>query len=389
MFRAWSGGKVQMGHLSDAADSRLLEFLLNNPNQDLYDAEDAGTVFRFLTSWLAFSGKNCRLTGNPRMKERPVGDLVDALRTLGCSIDYEEEEGFPPLRFSGFHYSGISEIRISRKTSSQFISSLMMAAPVLPQGLRIRMDSEGGSFPYLELTAGMMQDCGMEVHLNLEEVYIRQQEWKPALIPAESDWSSASYFYAILAQLPAGSSFSFPGLRLQSRQGDRVMAEIAEYFGVTSEENSGGILARKVKNFSGGTGWTYNFRDCPDLALTALCAAAASGISCDFSGLASLKIKESSRLEAMRAELERAGKKLQILENGDRALLEGGRINWPQKAPAFDVYNDHRMAMALCILLAGIPGRAASFSQPEVVKKSFPGFWQELSKAGFQAEPGG
>lgn len=389
MLEAWSGGKVQAAHLSEAGDSRLLQALLKNPQQESYDAEDAGTAFRFLSSWLAFNGKTCSLTGSARMKERPVGDLVEALRQLGCRVEYGEKEGFPPLRFSGCAYSGIPEISISRKTSSQFISSLMMAAPSLPEGLHIRMDGGGGSFPYLELTAGMMQDCGLEVHLNSQEVLIPKQDWKTARLSVESDWSSASYFYAILAQLPPGSSFSFPGLRLRSRQGDRVMAHIAENFGIQTEEYPEGIRAIRKAAFGDRQKWSYDFRDCPDLALTAICCGAAQGIRSEFSGLSSLKIKESSRLEAIQTELEKVGKRLQISDNGDRIMLEEGLPSWPLEAPVFDSHKDHRIAMALSILLAGIPGRSASFSHPGVVKKSFPEFWKQLSAAGFQLEASG
>ena len=387
ILSAWSGGKITPGRLSEAADSQLLQKLLLQENTSFYDAEDAGTTLRFLTAFLALSGRKCIISGSERMQKRPVAELVDALRQLGCQIAYTGQIGFPPLELSGFAYSGQHELVMEHVKSSQFISSLMMAAPALPDGIVIRLSGNTGSFPYLELTASLMKKAGLMVHADRESICIPHQPWKEVNLQCGADWSAASYWYAILACLPEGSSFDLPGLQADSMQGDRIAAELATLWNVKTLAIPGGIRITKDSGTEENAEFRFSFHDCPDLALTFICLCAASGRKGYFSGLSSLSIKESDRLHAIRQELRKAGTELKIHSGGDAASLEASAGDWPANPPQFECHGDHRIAMSLSILLAG-KQRTAFFSDEKVVAKSYPGFWQELQRAGFICDAG-
>ena len=385
MLSAWSGGKIQAGTISDANDSLILSELLSRPDEAVYNAADAGTAFRFLAAFLGLNNKQCRLEGTERMHERPVATLTRALRELGCRIDYAGREDFPPLLFRGYAFSGKNELHFDRPESSQFISALMMAAPSLPDGLILTFGQKPASFPYIELTAGMMSDCGLEVYCSETCVRIPAQPWQSRRIQAGADWSAASYFYGILACLPVGSSFLFPGLFTSSHQGDKILRELFLSFGIqttslekgTRIENSGGIHPENV--------FSYDFEDCPDLALTFIALCASLGLEGRFSGLASLQIKESRRLQVIQSELKKAGIELEADGEFKTAYLKKQQAGWPETVPTFQCHKDHRIAMALSILLAG-KTRTAGFDEADVVTKSFPGYWTEIQKAGFNPE---
>lgn len=381
MLQAWSGGKISCARVSDAADSQLLNQLLLQKEQDVYDACDAGTTFRFLASWLALRNRQCLLTGTKRMKERPVEELVIALSELGCRISFPEKKGHPPLLFEGCEDSGKNMVKLSTRSSSQFISSLMMAAPALPRGLHIRLSDRSKSFSYIEMTAAMMKKCGLMLEMKADEIHIPAQRWPEATLVPGADWSSASYFYGILSRLPVGSSFSFPGLSLKSRQGDRIMAELAKFWHIETQELPKGVrILRTAEGFRNEC-FRYDFSDCPDLALTLIACCAASGTAGEFYGLSSLRLKESNRLMAMQEELQKVGLGLFISEDFASASLKGTKLNWPEMAPVFHCHHDHRIAMALSILAVG-HNREVIFDDPEVVNKSFPGFWKEMEDAG-------
>jgi 3-phosphoshikimate 1-carboxyvinyltransferase len=386
ILSAWSGGKINVNQLSEAADSQLLQKLLLQENTGYYDAEDAGTTLRFLTSFLALSGRKCIISGSERMQNRPIGELVDALRKLGCRISYTGKEGFPPLELSGFSYSGMHELEMENVKSSQFVSSLMMAAPALPEGISIRLEGKTGSFPYLELTASLMKKAGLRLHADREFIRIPPQPWNEVQLSCGADWSAASYWYAILACLPEGSSFDFPGLEQDSTQGDRIAADLATFWNVQTQAVPGGIRIIKGSETKENAMFSFSFHDCPDLALTFICLCAASGRKGDFSGLSSLSIKESDRLQVIREELNKAGTELKIHPGGDAASLEASAGNWPVNPPQFECHGDHRIAMALSILLAG-KDRSAFFSDERVVGKSYPSYWKDLQKACFIYEP--
>lgn len=382
LLAAWSQGKIIPGRISDSADTLILEKLLRQEEKTVFDAEDAGTTFRFLTSYLSVSGKHCLLTGSQRMKERPIGDLVQALRELGSQIEYPEKAGFPPIELKGFAYSGKYRICMENISSSQFISSLMMAGPALPDGIEIELPKNTGSFPYIELTASMMKSAGIKLEIGAKAVKIPAQVWPEAILNCEADWSSASYFYAILACLPAGSAFDLPGLHPESAQGDRVIADLFRFWHIETKSTSDGIRITKTSEFRAGKKFHYSFENCPDLALTFICLCASSQTVAEFHGLKSLRIKESDRLEAIRQELSKTGIILEVPDEGDSAYLKGPFPEWPVNPPEFSCHKDHRIAMSLAILLAG-KNRRAFFDDEVVVKKSFPRFWEEIQKAGF------
>jgi 3-phosphoshikimate 1-carboxyvinyltransferase len=272
------------------------------------------------------------------------------------------------------------------KTSSQFVSALMMAAPALPGGLHIHLEKGGGSFPYLELTAGVMQECGLEVQFSRDEIVIPAQPFKEKVLRIEDDWSSAAAFYGILALMPAGSSFVFPGLHLGSLQGDRVLARIPVFRHILTEKYENGLRITRVPGEVMPAEVFWDFSDCPDLALAVIATCAAAGIAGEFVGLSSLQLKESRRLEALASELRKVGVILNINSDSSGASLNPDPMVWQESPPEFDCHGDHRIAMALSILLFSAPGRKAVFRQPDVVEKSFPHFWEEVCKAGGEME---
>ena len=383
MLQAWSNGMVQVDGISLAADSLLLSKLLSNQKADEFDARDSGTAFRFMTSYLALKGRHCVLTGTPRMKLRPIALLVEALREIGCRINYVEEQGFPPLEFLGFEYSGKNQLEIDASSSSQFISSLIMAAPSLPEGLEITLTGEISSSPYIFLTIGMMQSCGIEIQVIGNRIIISRQKWNVTILKPEADWSAASYWYGILANQKSHTRYFLPGLKLSSLQGDKVIADLAKFWNVATEEKENGILITKTSDSDSEMEFNFDFSDCPDLALTIIVLCAATGTRAKLSGLASLKIKESDRLFSIATELRKVGLDVLVQENGKECQLLGKEMVWPQKMVVFETYEDHRIAMALSILLAS-GNQSATFLHPEVVNKSYPGFWEDLFKAGFK-----
>jgi 3-phosphoshikimate 1-carboxyvinyltransferase len=386
MMQVWSKGVVQPGTISDAEDSILMEGLLFGTEKEVYDARDAGTVFRFLAPFLAINNQCATLTGTSRMLQRPVGDLVSALRQLGCRIEYAGMEGFPPLIFNGFEYSGIQQLRMNAGISSQFISALMMAAPSLPHGLQITFEGEPSSFPYLQLTAGLMQQAGIRVELNKNEVRVFPGNWKVVCLQPGADWSAAAAFYGIMASLPTGSRFFFPGLQENSLQGDKELASLFRFWNIETSSVDNGIVIRKFSGDWGEKKFSFDFSNQPDLALSLIATCAATGVEGDFLGLHSLKIKESDRLNALRMEMAKVGISLQIQSDGNTARLEKSSFSFTKQVPDWDFHKDHRIAMALAILLIAGGGKA-HFRNPEVVRKSFPSFWKELMKAGFRLRP--
>jgi 3-phosphoshikimate 1-carboxyvinyltransferase len=228
----------------------------------------------------------------------------------------------------------------------------------------------------------MMKATGLQLEISRDEIRIPAQPWKDVLLNCGADWSAASYWYGILACLPVGNSFDLPGLQMESQQGDKVVAALCEFWNIESLRIPGGVRIRKAKAYSPAAKFNYSFHDCPDLALSLICICAATGTSGDFSGLSSLRLKESDRLSAIQEELKKVGVHLLIHADGNSASLESPSADWPVNLPEFNCHQDHRIAMSLVILLAG-KQRSAVFSDERVVDKSYPGFWEEIKKAGF------
>jgi 3-phosphoshikimate 1-carboxyvinyltransferase len=333
----------------------------------------AGTAMRFLTAFFAVQeGRTVVLTGAERMKQRPIRELVEALKTLGAEIEYLENEGFPSLRINGKKLKG-GMVEISASVSSQFISALMMVGPVMENGLKIHLKGKVLSKPYIQLTADCMRMCGVEVEFDGGSISIPPSTYRITDVEIESDWTSASYFYALAAARP-NSKFLLKGLKLHSQQGDSILADWFTEIGVTSEQKENGveITSSAVLDFP----QELDFTDNPDLAQTFAFLAATLGQPLKLTGLDNLRLKETDRVEAVKTELEKLGVSVSVEGN---ELTVSGSIT-VQEAD-IQTYNDHRMAMAASVLSSVIP---TQIENPEVVAKSFPAFWDALSRVGTQ-----
>ena len=384
ILQALAGGGT-LGNLSDAHDTQLMRRLLAAaPGTDVLDAEDAGTVMRFLTAYLAVTGWRGRLVGTARMEERPIGVLVEALRQAGARIDYVKRAGYPPLVLAGFEAAGeaeaagaLTELAVRGDISSQYISALLMVGPRLPGGLRLRLTGHVGSRPYISMTTALMQLFGADCTAAGDTLTVRPGHYQPTDYTVESDWSAASYWYALVALGPVGSEIMLPGLRRQSLQGDQAIAGIMTHFGVETTFVPEGIHLRQLPLAPQTGVLTLDFTDCPDLAQTVAVVAAALNRPVDLTGLESLRIKETDRIAALQTELAKFGGALREVSEGRfRAESAGFVVNNQSVA----TYHDHRMAMAFAPLALRGPLRVEA---PAVVKKSYPQFWQELAKTGF------
>ena len=378
-------GGGHLTNLSDAHDTVLMQRLLAAPDAATYDAEDAGTVMRFLAAYLALRGRPATLTGTARMQQRPIGLLVDALRDLGARIAYAGESGFPPLRLLGRTPLPADDgepltISIRGDVSSQYISALLMLGPTLPTGLRIRLLGPVGSRPYLRLTLALMQHFGADCRDLGAVLDVRPQPYHPADYRVEADWSAASYAYALVALAAPGSWLRLPGLRHHSWQGDQAIVGIMARLGVQTE-----FLADETVLLS-QTGLpaadpahplTQDFADCPDLAQTVAVVAAALGVPAVLTGLQSLRIKETDRIAALQTELAKFGATLTEREPGEFHVAAS---SFAVQSQTVATYHDHRMALAFAPLALRGP---LTLESPAVVRKSFPQFWQELEKLGF------
>lgn len=337
---------------------------------------DAGTTMRFLTAFYAVSGKNKIITGTARMKERPIGILVEALRSLGATIDYLEKEGFPPIEIKGFSNQKTKSIEIAGNVSSQYISALMMIAPTLPMGLTITLNGKIGSVPYIEMTASLMKEYGVAADLdfNKQVIEIPSKAYQSAHVIVEADWSAISYWYGFTS-LAENATITLPNVDVKSLQGDRVIADIMDKLGVHSTFSNHQLVLTK-KNHKNSITW--DFKDCPDLAQTVLPVCAAKGIRGEFTGLESLRIKETDRIIALQNELGKIGATLTEPQTG-KWLLTPGKITGEKIT--IDTYHDHRMAMGLAPLATLTD---LIINDPAVVNKSYPGFWEDMKTVGFE-----
>lgn len=385
IIRALCDEKFDIQNLSDSDDSTLLQQLINDNNTTL-DAHHAGTTFRFLTAYLALREGVQILTGSSRMKKRPIGDLVEALRSIGADIVYIEEEGFPPLQINAFSQQKINSIKLSTDISSQFVSALLLVAPTLPQGLRIEMQGTMVSKPYINMTINIMREFGVEVYWEGEYLNIASQKYSPKSYFVEADWSSASYIYAI-ASLVEEAEIDIIGLNKKSFQGDSVIVDIFKNFGVETRFENQKIQVFKSKGTVVNPYFEYNFLDQPDLAQTISVCCAGLGISALFSGLQTLKIKETDRIAALQNELIKFGvvftkmpSKFSKNSGVEYYMQEGKVLHNSENFIQIETYQDHRMAMAFAPLSVFVP---LEIENPDVVSKSYPNFWLDLKKLGF------
>jgi 3-phosphoshikimate 1-carboxyvinyltransferase len=373
IINALTGFTSELSNISEARDSQTMLRLLAS-DEETADVIDAGTTMRFLTAYFAVTNQKKRMTGTPRMCERPIGILVDALRILGADIQYEEVEGYPPLLLNGFKYSGQNTVSIRGNVSSQYISALLLIAPSLPEGITIKLEGEVGSRPYIEMTLKQMAAFGVDYqadwHTNVLHVPASQYKATPYAI--ESDWSGASYWYSIVA-LAENAEVELLGLKEDSLQGDSAIAEIMSHLGVESIFTERGVLLRKIAP-SPSIGW--DFTDCPDLAQTVAVCCAMKNIPLSLTGIESLKIKETDRVLALQQELQKLGAELKEIETNH--LYRVSRIaDFPETTPSIHTYDDHRMAMAFAPVGMLHP---ILIEEPGVVVKSYPGYWNDLAK---------
>lgn len=377
VLSALSGGnQSQLHNLSEARDTVLMKSLINNENK-VIDVMDAGTTMRFLTAYFCVSGKNKILTGTARMKERPISPLVNALRQLGADIDYLEKDGYPPIEIKGFGGQKTDRVKVPGNLSSQFISALMMIGPALPKGLTIEMEGHIGSRPYITMTELLLKAFGGESKFNDRTIEIQSGGLKPSIYTIEPDWSAASYWFSFCA-LAETSELRLSGEFGSSTQGDRVMAEIGRRIGVKSEVRDGHLLLTKMDSLKA---LEWDFNDCPDLAQTVIPLCAIKSIQGNFSGMESLRIKETDRIYALQTELGKIGAELK--ENNGRWQLIPAKGNYKSQYE-FATYHDHRMAMGIAPLATKF---GISFDDRLVVNKSYPRYWDDMKAVGFELNP--
>ena len=365
--------QIEIKNLSESDDTVALEKALAI-NEGTVDIHHAGTAMRFLTAYFASQeGNEILLTGSERMQQRPVKLLVDALRSLGADIEYAAAEGFPPLRIRGRKLEQ-HKVVLKANVSSQYISALMLVAPSLQNGLDINLEGQITSAPYILMTLALLKKAGIEGKFENQRILIPpKEELKPVVFTVESDWSSASYFYS-LAALSTSADIQLSSYRSQSNQGDAIVARIYEQLGVHTEYSEDRIHLKKV-SVKKPKSLNLNLADSPDIAQTIVVTCFGLGIACELKGLHTLKIKETDRLEALKAELEKLGAKVEITSDSLR-LKAGGDI---REDVCIATYNDHRMAMAFAPLALRVP---LKFEDAGVVSKSYPKFWEDLEHLG-------
>lgn len=368
---ALSSSENKINNLAEARDTQTMIRLLREDPEEL-DVLDAGTTMRFLTAYAAVKNKKRILTGTARMCERPIGILVDALRTIGARIDYVENEGYPPLRTAGFEKQTASRITIRGDVSSQYISALLMIAPVLPEGLELELTGKIGSRTYIQMTLDLMQSFGVKYSWEGNIIRIQPHAYQPTTFTVESDWSGASYWFSLLACAEQGS-IMLAGLKAQSLQGDARIVEIMDKLGVQAEFNEEGVLLRK-KPVTGLE--FFDFTHCPDLAQTVAVTCAVIGQKCVFSGLESLRIKETDRIFALQKELAKC--KAQLVE-GDQGMFTLIPASAFPDEMLLHTYDDHRMAMAFMPM---VTRTKVTFDDRDVVNKSYPSFWRHCEQSG-------
>lgn len=382
IIRALCKSHFDITNLATSKDTETLYGLLQN-EEGTYDAGHAGTTFRFMTAYLSTKEGTQVLTGSERMKERPIGPLADALNSIGAHIKYLEKEGYPPLEINSPNPAWKGEIEIDGGISSQFISALLMIAPTLPNGLKVFIKGDLVSRPYLEMTLSIMEYFGVNHKWVENEITIAHQEYQEREFHVEADWSSASYLYSLVAINPE-SEIEIIGLSEQSLQGDSSMALMAKQLGVDTTFEKDKLVIKHVNNASDV--FDYNFLRQPDLAQTLACVCVAKGIKGLFSGLGTLKIKETDRIEALKNELQKLGGFLTLLpskftKSADEFYLLEGLYQKPESA--IETYKDHRMALAFsCFACLD----DIEIEDPAVISKSYVQYWEDLEKLGFELE---
>ncbi len=373
IINALSNSFESIKNLSDCDDTKAIQQTLFS-NTNTFDVGNAGTAMRFLTAYLSKIVGEWTLTGSQRMQQRPIGILVDALNSLGAQISYLGEEGYPPLKIFGSNITG-NEVTVSANTSSQFISALLLIAPTLTNGLHIHLEGNIVSKSYILLTLGTMEDFGIKWEWKNNTISVAKQNYSIIPYTVEGDWSAASYWFSIMAFAKGGKIY-LEGLKRYSSQGDSNMLPLFEQLGIKAQFSRRGMFIEKTA--SNCKKLNIDFIDMPDLVQTFAVCAALKNIPFHFTGLQTLKIKETDRINALITELKKLGYILNC-PNEKELIWDGTTCN-PEQSISIDTYNDHRMAMAFAPAVMVFP--QIKINNPEVVSKSYPQFWEDLKQLG-------
>ena len=367
---------IQLQNTSNSDDSQVMEKALSS-SEETINIHHAGTAMRFLTAYFATQeGRTVLLTGSSRMKERPISILVEALRQLGAKIEYLENEGFPPLKITGQKITA-SKVALQANVSSQYISALLLIASKLENGIEITLEGPLTSIPYINMTLALLQEIGIETAFEGNTIRVKPStNHQPITLTVESDWSSASYFYSIVALSEVGTTIRLSSYKKNSLQGDSALVTLYENFGVTTTFDGNTICLTKTYNVQ-PTPYTLQLNNTPDIAQTIAVTCLGLGLGCHLSGLHTLKIKETDRLEALQMELTKLGAEVTVTED---TLTLKATTSIPSNVK-IGTYTDHRMAMAFAPLALKVP---IVIKDAEVVSKSYPNFWSDLKAVGFQ-----
>ena len=385
IIHALSGGAILPNNLSDCDDTTvIIDALQNNPHE--INIKAAGTAMRFMTAFLSVKdGEEHVLTGTERMKHRPIGVLVDALRHLGADIKYAGEEGFPPLRIKGRKLEG-GLLEVPGNISSQYISALLMIGPTLKNGLTLRLTGDVISRPYIDLTLWTMREFGADADWSdFETISVAPKPYKERNYYIENDWSAASYWYEMMAlSTHEDDEIRLEGLMDGSKQGDSSVRYIFSLLGVKStfESKEEGVPTTVTLRHTNRCvpRLEYDFVNSPDLAQTFVVCCALKNVHFHFTGLSTLKIKETDRIEAMKKEMRKLGYVIHDKNNSE--LIWDGERCMPEIEGGIDTYEDHRMALSFAPASRCIEG--LSINNPQVVTKSYPHFWEDIKSAGFE-----
>ncbi|MEO1416967.1 MAG: 3-phosphoshikimate 1-carboxyvinyltransferase [Bacteroidota bacterium] len=369
---------ITLHNLAEARDTQTMRRLLESEGHVL-DVLDAGTAMRFLTAYFTAVGRDQILTGTPRMCKRPIGPLIDALRELGGEIEYWKQEGFPPVHIisKGSKLKG-GEIQMPGNISSQFISAILMVAPTLPEGVRLELTGKVSSRPYIDMTRRLMERFGVETTWETpHQLFVAPQAYRGGEYTIEADWSAASYWYSLVGMSESGK-LKLGGLREHSFQGDQRIASLMDqYFGISTTYLPEGIEIHKYKQELPTTPVEIDCTEIPDMAQTFAVLAAATGVTLTLTGLHTLRIKETDRIEALETELTKLGANVSATE--DTLSIHTGITS---TSGVIHTYDDHRMAMAFAPLTMKLAD--LTIKDPEVVNKSYPSFWKHLEMAGIK-----
>ena len=375
---------ITLENTSNSDDSEVMSSALSTNNHQppttnqIIDIHHAGTAMRFLTAYFASQeNRIVTLTGSSRMKERPIKILVEALQQLGAKIDYLENDGFPPIKITGQKLTN-NKVSLPANVSSQYISALLLIAPKLQNGLELTLIGEITSIPYIKMTLNLLEEIGVETAFigNIISVKPKSDLINPKTLTVESDWSSASYFYSILSLSEVGSQITLSSYKQNSLQGDSALVEIYRKLGVETQFDGNKMTLVKQPNFKCNT-LNLDLNNTPDIAQTIVVTCLGLGIGCHLTGLHTLKIKETDRLEALKTELSKLGASISVTDES-LTLAPSTTIISNQ---TIATYNDHRMAMAFAPLALKTN---INIENAEVVSKSYPDFWNDLKNLGFE-----